>query len=113
MRGLAGAACDLGAIKRSAPPRNAPKCELFQKVTSLNAFAQVKSDPRATPVPKQCRPLFCSLAQPSTAVFQLLACMRDLLSLSRRDKTTVAQQFIAGIERIRQLSPGGTAEGPD
>jgi len=48
---------------------------------------------------------------PGAAACQLETCTRGLLSLSRRDKTTVAQQFIAGIARITQLSPGGTAEG--
>jgi hypothetical protein len=42
-------------------------------------------------------------------VVQLLTCTRGLLSLSGRDKTKVAQQFIAGIARIRAFSSGGTA----
>jgi len=33
-------------------------------------------------------------------------------SLSRRDKTRVAQQFIAGMAQRKQVSPGGTAERP-
>ena len=40
-----------------------------------------------------------------------IATPAGLLFLSRRDKTTVAQQFIAGIARIGHASPGGTAEG--
>jgi hypothetical protein len=36
---------------------------------------------------------------------------RPALFVPEGQKTTVAQQFIAGIARIRRLSPRGTAEG--
>jgi hypothetical protein len=47
----------------------------------------------------------------TTQLSALLACYERMLSLSRRDKTTVAQQFIAGITRIRQVQSRRTAEG--